>query len=38
MATGLTDRPLSMGDLAEMVDAAQPNLGERGPSKKQIAA
>ena len=38
MAAGLTDKLLSMSDLAEMVDAAQPKPGKRGPYKKQIAA
>ncbi len=38
MAAGLTDKLMSMTDLAEMVDAAQPKPGKRGPYKKQIAA
>ena len=38
MAAGLTDKLLSMNDLAEMVDAAQPQPGKWGPYKKQIAA
>ncbi len=38
MAAGLTAKLLSMSDLAEMVDAAQPKPGKRGPYKKQIAA
>src|SRR5271169_3206123 len=38
MAAGLTDKLLSMSDLAEMVDAAQPKSGKRGPYKKQEAA
>jgi hypothetical protein len=37
-AAGLTDRLLSMSDLAEMVEAAMPKPGERGPYKKRIAA
>lgn len=35
MAAGITDRLLSMSDLAEMVDAALPKPGKRGPYKKQ---
>jgi IS1 family transposase len=38
MAAGLTDKLLSMSDLAEMVDAALPKPGKRGPYKKQVAA
>ncbi len=38
MAAGLTDKLLSMSDLAEMVDAAQPKLRKRGPYKKRLAA
>jgi hypothetical protein len=38
MAAGLTDRLLSMSDLAEMVDAALPQPGKRGPYKKRAAA
>ena len=38
MAAGLTDKLLSMSDLAEMVDAALPKPGKRGSYKKQIAA
>ena len=38
MAAGLTDKLLSMTDLAEMVDAAQPKPGKRGPYKKRLAA
>jgi hypothetical protein len=38
MAAGLTDKLLSMSDLAELVDAAQPKSGKRGPYKKQEAA
>lgn len=37
MAAGLTDRLLSMSDLAEMVDAALPKPGKRGPYKKKAA-
>jgi len=38
MAAGLTGKLLSMTDLAEMVDAAQPKPAKRGPYKKRIAA
>jgi hypothetical protein len=38
MAAGLTDKLLSMADLAEMVDAAQPKPGKRGPYRKRLAA
>jgi IS1 family transposase len=38
MAAGITDKLLSMSDLAEMVDAALPKPGKRGPYKKQLAA
>ena len=38
MAAGLSDKLLSMSDLAEMVDAALPKPGKRGPYKKRIAA
>ncbi len=38
MAVGLSDTLWSMTDLAEMVDAAGPKPGKRGPYKKQIAA
>ena len=38
MAVGLTDKLLSMSDLAEMVDAALSKPGKRGPYKKQLAA
>jgi hypothetical protein len=38
MAAGLTDKLLSMRDLAEMVEASLPKPGKRGPYKKQIAA
>ena len=38
MAAGITDKLLSMADLAEMVDAALPKPGKRGPYKKQLAA
>jgi hypothetical protein len=34
MAAGLTDRLWSMGDSAELVDAAAPKPGRRGPYKK----
>jgi hypothetical protein len=37
MAAGLTDKLLSMADLAEMVDASLPKPGKRGPYKKQAA-
>ena len=36
MAQGLSDRLWSMEDLAEMVEAAQPKLGKRGPYKKGV--
>jgi IS1 family transposase len=35
MAAGLSDTLWSMTDLAEMVDAAQPKPGKRGPYKKE---
>ena len=38
MAAGLSVTLWSMNDLAEMVDAAQPKPGPRGPYKKQQAA
>ena len=38
MAAGLTNKLLSMTDLAVMVDEALPKPGKRGPYKKQIAA
>jgi IS1 family transposase len=38
MAAGLSDKLLSMTDLANMVDAALPKPGKRGPYKKRIAA
>lgn len=38
MAAGLTDRLLSISDLAEMVDAALPKPGKRGPYKPRKAA
>jgi hypothetical protein len=37
MAAGITDKFLSMSDLAEMVDAAHPKSGKRGPYKKRAA-
>jgi hypothetical protein len=37
MAAGLSDKPLLMADVAEMVDASLPKLGKRGPYKKQVA-
>jgi hypothetical protein len=37
MAAGLADKLLSMAHLAEMVDAALPKPGKRGPYKKQAA-
>ena len=36
MAAGVSDTLLSMTDIAEMVYAAQPKLGKRGPYKKQL--
>ncbi len=38
MSAGLADKLLSMTDLANMVDAAQPKPARRGPYKKKIAA
>ena len=38
MAAGLTDQLLSMTDLANMVDAAAPKPGKRGPYIKAEAA
>lgn len=38
MAAGLTDKLLSMTDLAQMIDAAQAKPGKRGPYKKRLAA
>ena len=38
MAAGISDTLWEMTDLAEMVDAAQPKLGKRGPYKKHEAA
>ncbi len=35
MAAGLTDRLLSTGDLAGLVEAAMPKPGKRGPHKKR---
>jgi len=37
MAAGLTDKLLSIADLAEMVDAALPKPEKRGPYKKKVA-
>jgi len=37
MAAGLSDTLWSMTDLAEMVDAAQPKPGKRGPYRRQVA-
>jgi IS1 family transposase len=37
MAAGLSDTLWSMADLAEVVDAAQPKAGRRGPYKKEIS-
>jgi IS1 family transposase len=37
MAAGLTDKLLSMADLAEMVDASLPKPGKRGPYRKKAA-
>ena len=34
MASGVSNTLWSVADLAEMVDAAQPKLGKRGPYKK----
>lgn len=38
MAAGVTERLWSMEDLAELVEAAQPKPGKRGPYKKRLAA
>jgi IS1 family transposase len=38
MAAGLTHKLLSMNDLAEMVEAALPKPGKRGPYKKRLVA
>jgi IS1 family transposase len=38
MAAGLTDNLLSMTDLANMVEAALPKAGKRGPYKKRLVA
>jgi hypothetical protein len=35
---GLSDKLLSMSDLAEMIDEALPKPGKPGPYKKRIAA
>jgi hypothetical protein len=37
MAAGISDTLWSMTDLAEMVDAAQPKPGKRGPYRSQTA-
>jgi hypothetical protein len=37
MPAGLSDTLWSMTDLAEMVDAAMPKPGKRGPYKKRAA-
>jgi hypothetical protein len=37
MAAGISDTLWSVTDLAQMVDAAAPKLGKRGPYKKQIS-
>jgi hypothetical protein len=38
MAAGLSDKLLSMSDLAEMIDEALPKPGKRGPYKKRLVA
>jgi hypothetical protein len=38
MQAGVNDTLWSMTDVAEMVDAASPKPGKRGPYRKQIAA
>ena len=38
MAAGISDTLWSVTDLAEMIDAAQPKPGPRGPYKKAEAA
>jgi hypothetical protein len=38
MAAGVANRLWEMKDLAEMVDAAAPESGKRGPYKKRTAA
>ena len=38
MAAGICETLWSMTDLAEMVDAAAPKPGKRGPYKKRLAA
>lgn len=37
MAAGITDKLMEMSELAEMVDAATPKPGKRGPYKKKAA-
>jgi len=37
MEAGISDTLWSMADLAEMVDAAAPKPGKRGPYKKRAA-
>jgi len=38
MAAALSDKLLSMADIAEMVDASLPRPGKRGSYKKQVTA
>jgi hypothetical protein len=37
MAAGVTDRVWDMNDLADLVEAAEPVAGKRGPYKKRAA-
>jgi hypothetical protein len=37
MAAGVSNTLWSVADLAEMVDAAAPKAGKRGPYKKMVA-